>query len=192
MPQVPTATRENPWELPFSERWGTIPLHCVLCKSMFPTQHERSLYLLDGTQESPQEQLHKSRMTLMSSKECEILRCNPNQFEITPQLSCTGSSAISHSPSYKTGCLSSFRQLQRFPDIPVSNLEEHQFQHRNWRKAPWTPYNLGKRADSQDSIEEVGQFSTSTSRVPFPQQEVCERVPEFAASSRVDTEMPWL
>ena len=45
-----------------------------------------------------------------------------------------GSSAIPHSPSYKRGGLSYFRQLQIFHDIPVSNLEEHQFQHRNSKK----------------------------------------------------------
>ena len=44
--------------------------------------------------------------------------------------------------------------------------------------------------DSLSSTEEVSQLSPNTSRVPFPQKEVCERVPEFAASSRVDTEMP--
>ena len=41
--------------------------------------------MLDGTPESPQEQPHKSRMTLMTPKECEIICCNPNQFEITPK-----------------------------------------------------------------------------------------------------------
>ena len=40
--------------------------------------------MLDGTAESPQEQPHKSRMTLMSPKECEIVQCNPNQFEMSP------------------------------------------------------------------------------------------------------------
>ena len=40
--------------------------------------------MLDGTPESPQEKPHKSRMTLMSPKECEIFRCNPKQFEMTP------------------------------------------------------------------------------------------------------------
>ena len=81
-------------------------------------------------------------------------------------LSCIGSSAIPCSPSYKTGGLSYFRQLQRFPDIPVSNREEHQFQHRNSRKAPWTPYHLEKRADSQDFIEEVGQLSQAPQEYP--------------------------
>ena len=56
-------------------------------------------------------------------------------------------------------------------------------------KAPCTPYRLEKRADSQDSIEEVGQLSTSTSRGDFPQQYVCERDLEFAASNGVYIEM---
>ena len=41
--------------------------------------------MLDGIPESPQEQPHKSRMTLMSPKETEIFQCNPNQFEMTPE-----------------------------------------------------------------------------------------------------------
>ena len=40
--------------------------------------------MLDGTPESPQEHPHKSRMTLMSPKECEIFQCIPNQREMTP------------------------------------------------------------------------------------------------------------
>ena len=52
--------------------------------SMFPIKHVRCLDLLDENPESPQEQPHKSRMTLMSPKECEIVRCNPNQLEMTP------------------------------------------------------------------------------------------------------------
>ena len=50
---------------------------------MFPIQHERSLDLLDGSPERTQEQPHMYRMTLMSPKECEIVRCNQNQFEMT-------------------------------------------------------------------------------------------------------------
>ena len=52
---------------------------------MFPIQNERNLDLLDGIPESPHEQPRKSRMTLMSPKECEIIWCNPNQFEMTPK-----------------------------------------------------------------------------------------------------------
>ena len=40
--------------------------------------------MLDGNPESPQEQPHMSRMTLMTPKECEIVRCNRNQFEMIP------------------------------------------------------------------------------------------------------------
>ena len=51
---------------------------------MFPIQQERSLDLLDGSPESPQEEPHMSRITLMSKKECEIVRCNLKQFEVMP------------------------------------------------------------------------------------------------------------
>ena len=40
--------------------------------------------MLDGIPESPQEHPHKSRMTLMSPKECEIVRCNTNQLKMMP------------------------------------------------------------------------------------------------------------
>ena len=49
-------------------------------------------------------------------------------------------------------------------------IEEHQFHHRNSRKALFNPYHLEKKADSQDSIEQVGQLSTSTSSGAFPEQ----------------------
>ena len=40
--------------------------------------------MLDGTTESPAEIPHKTRITLMSPKECEIDRGSPNQLEIMP------------------------------------------------------------------------------------------------------------
>ena len=49
---------------------------------------------------------------------------------------CIGSRANSHSTSYTISGLASFRQLQRFPETPVSSLEEHQFQHSNSKKSP--------------------------------------------------------
>ena len=76
-------------------------------------------------------------------------------------LPCFGSIAIPRSTSYKTRALTSFMKLQRFPETPVSSLEEHQFQYSNSRKAP---FRLGMRADSLSSTEEVSQISTSTSR----------------------------
>ena len=49
---------------------------------MFPNEHVRSIDLLDGTKESLQEHCHKSRRTLMSTPECEIAWCTPNQIEM--------------------------------------------------------------------------------------------------------------
>ena len=43
--------------------------------------------MLDGTPESPQEYTHKSRMKLMSPKECEIVQCNPDQLAMMPDTS---------------------------------------------------------------------------------------------------------
>ena len=101
-----------------------------------------------------------------------------------------GSIAIPCSASYRTSGLTSFRKLQRFPETPVSSLYEYYFQYTNSRTASCTPYHLKMRTDSMSSTEDVSKLSTSTSRVVFPQQEVCERDPEFAASSGVDTEIP--
>ena len=144
-------------------------MHCMQSNSIFPIIHKRSLDLLDGNPESPQEHSHKSKITLMSPKECEFFPCIPSQLEImsdSPVLD-LGNPPF---PINKTGGLSYFRQLLIFPEAPVSSLVEHEFQHRNSKNAPWMPYHLQKRAHSQDSIEEVGQLSTSTSGGAFPQQ----------------------
>ena len=52
------------------------------------------------------------------------------------------------------------------------------------------PYRLEKRADSHDSIKEVDHLPTGTTRGAFPEQSVCERDPEVAASRAMDPEMP--
>ena len=39
--------------------------------------------MFDETTESPPEDPHKSRRTLMSPQECQIARCIPNQHEMT-------------------------------------------------------------------------------------------------------------
>ena len=51
---------------------------------MLPIKEVTSMYLLDGNAESTKEHPHKFRMTLMSPKECEIVRCIPNQLEMPP------------------------------------------------------------------------------------------------------------
>ena len=57
----------------------------ALCaeQCLVPNQTIRSLELLDGTRESRPEIPYKSRRTLMSPHECEIVRYIPNQLEMT-------------------------------------------------------------------------------------------------------------
>ena len=74
----------------------------------------------------------------------------------------------------------------------MPSLEEHEVQHSSSRKAPCTTNHLEMRVDSLVLTKEVFQLSTSTSRGGFSQQQVCDRYPEFAASSGMDTEIPCL
>ena len=122
--------REN-MRLPHSETGDLNPLNCMQSNSRFPVKHVRSLDLLDGMAESPQEHPHKSRMTLISPKECEIVRCIPNQLKMMPDSPLLD---IGQSPLP----IIQDRWLVLL-ETPVSNLKEHQFQQRNSRKAPWTP-----------------------------------------------------
>ena len=137
---------------------------------MFPIKNVRSLNVLDGTPESPQENCHKSRGTLLSPQECKIAQCTTSQLEMKPISPSLALYSIPCSTSYRTSGLTSFRKLQRFPETHVSSLQEHQFQHRNSMKAPCTPYRPKMRADSLSLTEEVFHLSTSTSRGVFPRQ----------------------
>ena len=125
----------------------------------------------------------------MSPQQCEIARCSPNQLEMTTK-SHAWTSEQCPIP-YHTGQLAW---------LPLGNSRDslrHPSQvYRNTNFSTGTRRNLHvphvvreKRADSQDSIKEVGHLSTSTSRGAFPQQSVCERDPEFAASRALDAEI---
>ena len=137
--------------------------------SLFPIKQVRSLDLLDGSTESTPEIPHKSRRTLMSPQEYEIPRDSPNQLKIKPYFPALAPEQYPI-PHHTTSGLTSFRQLPKFPETHVFSLKEHQFQHRNSRKSLFNPYHLKKKADSKDSIEQVGQLSTSTSRGAFTEQ----------------------
>ena len=75
------------------------------------------------------------------------------------QFPCHGSRAIPHSTSYMTSGLNSLRQLQKFPETPISIIEEHQFLNINSRNAQCIPNHLEMKADSQVSTEEVCSFT---------------------------------
>ena len=103
---------------------------------------------------------------------------------------CIGSIAIPHTTSFAKSGLTTFRKLQRFPETPVSSLEEHQFQYSNSRKALCTPYRLEMGADSLSLTEELSQLSTGSLRGIFPQQNMYEKDVVFSASSGMDPRCP--
>ena len=57
-------------------------MNSVLSNFLFPIKQVRSLDLLDGTKESPPEIPHKSKRTLVSPQECDVVWCSPNQLEM--------------------------------------------------------------------------------------------------------------
>ena len=94
---------------------------------MFPNTHVSSLVLLDWITENPQEHCHKTRRTLMSPQEWKIARCTPNQIEVKPIYPALAPQPFPRSTSYRISGLTCFRNIQRFPEIPASRLEEYQF-----------------------------------------------------------------
>ena len=56
-----------------------------------------------------------------------------------------GSIFIPRSTSYKTSCLTPFRNLETFPETTVSSIEDHQFQYSFLRNVTCTPYHLRMR-----------------------------------------------
>ena len=79
---MPAATGENPWDFPLSTRWGVIPQHCMQSNCVFPFKNISILDLLDWTLESPQQDCHKTRRTLMSPQERKIDWCTANQLQM--------------------------------------------------------------------------------------------------------------
>ena len=120
--------------------------------------------MLDGTKESPPEVPKKSRRTLMSPKECQVARCSPNQLEITtiPVLWFQSNAPFQIIQDDWLGF------LWATPEIPSDTLI----------KTIGTPTSFGtrgklhachivsRRADSQDSIKEVGHNPTTPHEEP--------------------------
>ena len=127
---------------------------------MFPIKQVTSLDLLDGTKESPPEVPNKFRRTLMSPEECQIARCSPNQLEMTtipPALASEQCPIPDH-----TG---------RLAWLPLGNSRDS-LRHLSqvYRNTSFSLLTRGmllalnivsRRADSQDSIREVGHIPTT-------------------------------
>ena len=93
---------------------------------------------------------------------------NPRRFspqrEMRP-LSVAASREKSHLPSLALkGYLTPFRQLKKFPDIPVSTREEHRVSHHNSRRAPFSPPHLKMKVHSPASSAKESRHSRRTSR----------------------------
>ena len=133
--------------------------------ALFPIKQVSSLDLLDGTKESPPEVPNKSRRTQMSPQECQIAQCSANQLDMA-----TNSPALASQqcpfPDHKGG-------LAWLPLVNSRDSLRHTSQvYRN------TIFSLGtrgklhalhmvsRRADSQDSIKEVGHIPTTPQEEP--------------------------
>ena len=116
--QVPAATREKLWDFPLTARWGPILMHCLQRNFVFPIKHVRSLDLVYGNPEGPQDHCPKSRRTLMSPQECKIAGCTPNLIKIktdSPASSPEPSCVLHHTWQVAWLPLSNFRDSLRHP-----------------------------------------------------------------------------
>ena len=86
--------------------------------------------------------------------------------------------------------LAYFEQLHRFlRDTRLKSIGTR-ISAQELEESSMHPISSREEGDFQYSVKERGHLPTSTSRGAFPQQSVCERDPEFAASRAVDTEIP--
>ena len=116
--------------------------------------------MLDGTKESPPEVPNNSRRTLMSPQECQIARCSPNQLEM-----------MTNSPALASEQWPIPDHTGRLAWLPLGNSRDslrHLSQvYRNTNFSLGTRGKLhalhiiSRRADSQDSIKEVGHIPTT-------------------------------
>ena len=116
--------------------------------------------MLDGTKESPPEVPNKSRRTLRSPQECQIARCSPNQLEMT-----------TNSPALATEQCPIPDHTGRLAYLPMGHSRDS-LRHLS-QVCRNTNFSLGtrgkihalhivlRRADSQDSIKEVGHIPTT-------------------------------
>ena len=121
--------------------------------------------MLDGTKESPPEVPNKSRRTLMSSKECQIARCSPNQLDMmtnSPALDSEQCPIPDHTGRLAWLPLGNSRDFLRHPSQVYRNTN---FSLRTRGKLHALHID-SRRADSQDSIKEVGHIPTTPQEEP--------------------------
>ena len=89
--------------------------------------HKEPRFPLWNSRESPRTLSQDKKNTAVTSGVQNRL-VYPKSTQDEAHFPCIGSIDISHSTSYTPSGLTSFRKIQRFPETPISSLEEHQFQ----------------------------------------------------------------
>ena len=157
--------------------------------------------MLDGTIESPPEVPNKSRRTLMSPQECQIARCSPNQLEMMtnpPALASEQCPIPDHTGRLAWLSLGNSRDSLRHPSQVYRNTN-FSFGTRGKLHAL---HIVSRRADSQDSVKEVGHIPT----VPQEEPSLSNRyvrgtlnllrhvqgIPRFPESKESQISLQWL
>ena len=132
---------------------------------MFPIKQVRSLDLPDGNKENPQIVPNKSTRTLMSPQECQIARCSPIQLEMTtnrPAVATEQYPIPDHTGRFAWLPLGNSRDSLRHPSQVYRNTN-FSLETRGKLQAH---HIISRRADSQDSIKEVGHSPTTPQEEP--------------------------
>ena len=133
--------------------------------ALFPMKQVRSLDLLEGTKESPPEVPNKSIRTLMSPQECQIAWCSPNHLEMMtnpPALASEQCPIPDHTGRLAWLPLGNCRVSLRHPSQVYRNTNFS----LGTRGKLHALHMVSKRADSQDSIKEVGHIPTTPQEEP--------------------------
>ena len=121
--------------------------------------------MLDGTKESPPDVPKKSRRTLMSPQEFQIARCSPNQLEMTtnsPALASEQCPIPDHTGRLAWLHLGNSRDSLRHP----SQVSRNTSFSLGLRGKLHALHIVSWRADSLDSIKEVGHIPTTPQEEP--------------------------
>ena len=155
----------------------------------------------DGTKESPTEVPNMSRRTLMSPQECQIARCSPNQLEITtnsPALASEQCPIPDHTDRLAWLPLGNSRDSLRHPSQVYRNTNFS----LGTRGMLHALHIVSRRADSQDSIKEVGHIPTTLQEMPSLSNRYVrgtlnllrhvQWIPRFPESNESRISMQWL
>ena len=176
-------------------------MHCVQSNSLFPIKQVRRIDLLDGTKESPPEIRNKSRRTLMSPQESQVARCSPNQLEMTtnpPALASEQCPIPDHTGRLAWLPLGNSRDSLRHPSQAYRNSNFS----LGTRGKLQALHIVSRRADSQDSIKEVGHIPTTPQEEPFLRNRYVrgtlnllrhvQWIPKFPESKESRISLQWL